>query len=150
MVVQVQRSHINRNIIENEWNEMHIDVERQRNGLPPTATDNSCDIDQTLPAYHEIYNDANRSLPAYHEIYNNVNRAFDETSLPPYETAVNWPVQREEISIPIPEPSHSTPQDQPQVQSNCCGPMKHIVIAATVIIVSIVAVFLIIFLIQFR
>lgn len=108
--------------------EMHNDV---------TDLPSSCHIDLTLPAYHEIHHHARGPI------------AFDETSLPSYESAVNWSVQRQEVSVPIPASSECT-SNQPQEQSKCCRVMKHIVIAAPVMIVCTVCIFLIVFFIEMR
>lgn len=66
-------------------------------------------------------------LPAYHEIYNNdrsISVIFDPTSLPSYEHAVNWSIQRAETSVPIPDETftiESAPhQPQQLLQKNCC------------------------------
>ncbi|KAG4072968.1 hypothetical protein HA402_006648 [Bradysia odoriphaga] len=122
----------------------------------------TCDIDQTLPAYHEIHNNVNnfpdtchidQTLPAYHEIHNSLpSRAFDETSLPSYESAVNWPVHREETSVPIPETlnAESTPNEAQPQRSCClmCERMKHVGIAASVLFLCSLPILLIIFLVQ--
>lgn len=111
-IQQAHHSHINPKTFENAWNEVHFNINRQRPRLSTSGV-NDCDIDRYLPAYNEIHNNDDRSIPV----------TFDQTSLPSYETAVNWSIQRADTSVPIPDETltiESAP-NQPQLQRSCCS-----------------------------
>lgn len=149
MVVQVHRSYINQNLYEQDWNGIY--------NSNANSTFNTCDDnDPTLPAYHEIHNnprDIGRTLPGYHEINNTLTSsrpiAFDEVSLPSYESAVIWSVRREEISVPIPESLNAEiTTDQAQLQGSSCSireRMKYVGVAVGFLVVCVVPMFLVIF-----